>query len=262
MRVESYERQIAKTCRRCFTIFDLRRRYCCVKGRDECFADISLVRKGIQQDSALRMRLYRNKAMTADGGLTCKRFFRGRVRNECLVFDYRPPGCRSYFCGLWDSYIRDSPRDFVDAAIEVASTSTLMKELEKEFEFGTRMAYPGGFIIFTGRTAVIRKELSSLFKRMGIPSFVTKAGKMDPETNAKEGVEIIVDDEEALERPGLFGTLINNNVFMLVRIKMNMGSTGFSHSNIFVTDCDPGRIAAESSASLRSFHAMKAFAVQ
>jgi len=94
---------------------------------------------------------------------------------------------------------------------------------------------------------------------MGIKHFTTNAPLMDPEKNKKDGVEIITDKDRILERPGLFGTVINNNMFMLVRMKMNMASAGFNHSNIMITMADPEEIAKETPASLKSFHALKAF---
>jgi len=93
MKVESYEKHMNRTCRRCYTIFDLTRDYCCVKNKKECFADMRLVEKGIKQDKRLRAKLYRHRRMDFLGKIINRCFFRGRFRNECLVFDYRPPGC-------------------------------------------------------------------------------------------------------------------------------------------------------------------------
>lgn len=261
MRIESYLRHMDKTCRKCNTWFDLKKDYCCAKSREECFADMGLVKKGIQQDRGLRLRLYKKGKMDALGNLTTKKFFRGRFRNECFVFSYRPPGCRSMFCGKWDDYMRDNPSDFVYANLDVVSIRTLKESMMKEFQYGIKLAYPGGFIIFTDDTAGVRKELSALFRGMGLHSFITSAGLMDLDTNEKPGIEIIIDKDGYIGKPRLFGTLINNNMFMLVRMKMNLGSTGFGHANIMVTAMDPEKIAKESPASLKSFHALRAFQV-
>jgi hypothetical protein len=127
--------------------------------------------------------------------------------------------------------------------------------------YGINMAYPGGIIIFTDDARGAKKGLKALFEDIGIPCFFTEAGSMSPEDNEKPGVEIIIDGEGIVGQPRLFGTLIKNNIFMLVRMKMNMGSTGFGHSNILITTADPQKIAEETSASLKSFHAMKAYCV-
>jgi hypothetical protein len=85
---------------------------------------------------------------------------------------------------------------------------------------------------------------------------------MEPGKNEKPCVEIILDKDGILKEPGLFGTMLNNNMFMLVRMKMNMGSTGFTHSNIMITAADPEKVASESGDSLKSFHALKAFWIE
>jgi hypothetical protein len=262
MRVESYDRMIRKTCRKCYTIFDFRRDYCCAKGKDECFADMGLVRKGVLQDEGTAERLYLRKKVDENRTILNKKFFRGRLRNECLVFDYRPPGCRSHFCGLWDEYIKEKPLDMVHANLRVVSTGKLKEELKKEFAYGIRLAYPGGFIIYTGRPDDMKKAASSVLKGMGVRHFFTRAEFMEPAKNEKPGVEIIMDANGILQEPGLFGTLINNNMFMLVRMKMNMGSTGFTHGNIMITAADPEKVALESEASIKSFHALKAFWIE
>jgi len=259
MKVESYERHMSRTCRRCYTIFDIRRDYCCLKGKDECFADLGLVRKGILQDKSMALRLYRKGRIDEKGGLIKHFFFRGRLSNECLVFGYRPPGCRSHFCKKWDDYMAKNPLDFVYANLNVVSAETLKKELKKEFEYGIKLAYPGGFAIFTDRPEEVKKSLKGVFNEMKLKYFFTDAGLMDPEDNKKPGIEIIMDSDKIIEKPGLFGTIIKNNIFMLVRMKMNMGSTGFRHSNILVTAADPQKIAGETVSSLKTFHALKAF---
>jgi hypothetical protein len=262
MQVESYERTIRKTCRKCYTIRDFRRDYCCAKGKDECFADLGLVRKGVMQDENTAERLYVRKKVDEGRNILDKKFFRGRLWNECLVFDYRPPGCRSHFCDRWDRYIKEKPLDMVHANLRVISTGKLKEELKREFAYGIRLAYPGGWIIYTSRPLDMKKAVSSVLKEMGVQHFFTRAEFMEPEKNEKTGVEVIVDEDKVLEEPGLFGTLINNNMFMLVRMKMNMGSTGFTHANIMITAADPEKVALESSASLKSFHALKAFWIE
>ena len=54
MHVESFEKHMSRTCRRCYTIFDFRRDYCCAKGKDECYADLGLVRRGMAQDKKMK----------------------------------------------------------------------------------------------------------------------------------------------------------------------------------------------------------------
>ena len=261
MKVDSYQKEMNRTCRRCYTILDFRRDFCCAKSKTECFADIGLVGKGMRQDKALRLRLYRKRRMDAAGKITDRKFFRGVFRDECLVFDYRPPGCRSHFCYRWDKYIEEHPEDMVMANLDVVPTAAMLKALRREYEFGMRLAHPGGIIIFTDHPNKVKKELKALFDDMGIKCFFTDASLMDPEDNSKPGIEVIMDRDGIFGEPGLFGTIINNNMFMLVRMKMNLGSSGFEHSNIAVTTMDPMDIAKESPASLKSFHAMKAFRV-
>ncbi len=262
MRVESYELQIAKTCRKCYTVFDYKRDYCCVKDNDTCFADLGLVKKGIKQDEKLAEKLYMKKKIDEKRNIIDRKFFSGRLRNGCLVFDYRPPGCRSHFCWRWNKYMDEHPKDMVYANLNVVSTRTLLKELRKEFEYGVKLAYPGGFIIYAAERKdcdKLKKELENLFDDMAIKHFTSNAHLMDSGKNEKAGVEIIMDKDGILEKPGLFRTIINNNMFMLVRMKMNMASTGFGHSNILITTADPENVAKESRASLKSFHALKAF---
>jgi hypothetical protein len=263
MRVESYERFMNATCRKCYTIFDLRRDYCCVKDKNHCFADLGLVRKGIMQDGKMAERLYLHKKIDENRRIINTRFFRGLFRNECLVFDYRPPGCRSNFCPKWDKYIEQHPKDMVYANLNAVSTMTLLKEIRKEFMYGIKLAYPGGIIVYTYKEKMdkIKKGLEKLFNGMKIRHFTTNAHLMNPEKNKKPGIEIIIDKDGVIEKPRLFDTLINNNMFMLVRMKMNIGSTGFNHSNIMITAADPEKLANESKASLKSFHALKAFQV-
>ncbi len=264
MRMESYEKMIRKTCRKCYTIFDLKRDYCCAKSKDECFADLRLVRKGVMQDQEMAEKLYMKKKLDDRRNIISRKFFRGAFRNECLVFRYRPPGCRSHFCDRWRKYIEEHPRDMVYANLNAVSTRTLLKELEKEYEYGIELAYPGGFIIYTTdeeKAGKLKREIEKLLNGMKIRHFTTNATLMNPEKNDKAGVEIIMDLDAIIEKPGLFDTVINNNMFMLVRMKMNMASTGFSHSNIMITTADPEKVAGESSASLKSFHALKAFQV-
>jgi hypothetical protein len=262
MQVESYERMIRKTCRKCYTIRDFKRDYCCVKGKSECFADIGLVRKGVIQDEATAERMYAKKAVDEDRKLLTKRFFRGALRNECLVFKYRPPGCRSHFCYRWDKYIKEKPLDFVHANLRVVPVNGLLSELRKEYEYGIKLAYPGGTIVYTQRPQEIKKAVSALLKEMGMAHFFTRAELMDIVHNEKTGVEVIMDPDGMIQEPGLFGTIINNSMFMLVRMKMNMGSTGHTHSNIMITAADPEKLATESPASLKSFHALKAFWIE
>jgi len=259
MRVESYLHHMNRTCRLCYTIFDLRRNYCCVKDKDECFADLGLVRKGILQDEEMRKRLYMKGRIDSKGNIIKRSFFSGWFSNECLVFDYRPPGCRSHFCKRWNDYIKKNPLDFVYANLNIVSTRTLLKEMKLEFQYGIKLAYPGGFIIFTDRQKKIKKGLSEVFDEMEIKYFFTDAESMDPDNNKRAGIEIIIDSDGVIEKPGLFGTIIQNNMFMLVRMKMNMGSTGFGHSNILITTADPEKLAAETSASLKAFHALRVF---
>jgi hypothetical protein len=42
-------------------------------------------------------------------------------------------------------------------------------------------------------------------------------------------------------------------------MKLNMGSTGFRHSNIIITTLDPEKICGETPNSMRAFHALKAY---
>jgi hypothetical protein len=262
MYVESYEKMIEKTCRKCYTIFDYTRDYCCVKGKKECFADLGLVRRGIVQDEEMAERLYMRKKIDMKRNIINKVFFRGLLRNECLVFDYRPPGCRSHFCWRWDKYMEKNPLDFVHANLNVVSVKKLKEELRREFEYGIKLAYPGGFIIYTSRPDDIKKEVSSVFRDMKIKCFFTRSELAEFGRNKKPGVEIIMDKDAVIEKPGLFGTLLNNNMFMLVKMKMDMGSTGFNHSNIMITTANPESVAGESAASLKSFHALKAFWIE
>jgi hypothetical protein len=94
---------------------------------------------------------------------------------------------------------------------------------------------------------------------MKLKHFVTDAELMDPGKNKKAGIEIIMDSDGIIGKPKLFGTIIKNNMFMLVRMKMNMGSTGRGHSNVMITTADPEKIAEETAASLKSFHSLMAF---
>ncbi len=259
MIVDSFERHMNRTCKRCFTIFDLRRDYCCVKSKDECFADLGLVRKGILQDPDLAKKLYRKRRMDIKGNILKKSFFRGSFVNECLVYNYRPPGCRSHFCSLWDGYIKKNPLDFVRANLRVVSTATMLRDMRREFQFGINLAYPGGFIIFTDKPKKIKKALTGLFDEIKQKHFITVADLMEPERNKTPGVEIIMDPDGVIGKPKLFGTIIRNNIFMLVRMKMNMGSTGHDHSNVLITTADADRIAEETPGSLKSFHAMMAY---
>ncbi|MCD6495985.1 MAG: hypothetical protein J7K54_01815 [Candidatus Aenigmarchaeota archaeon] len=263
MHTESYELQMAKTCRKCYTIYDYKRDYCCVRDKESCFADIGLVKKGLKQDERLAEKLFVKKKIDENRRIIDRRFYSGIFRNECLVFDYRPPGCRSHFCWRWDDYIRKHPMDMVYANLRAVSTKTLLKELEREYEYGIKLAYPGGFIIYTykEKLAPLRKSIEKMLDSMKIRHFRTTAENMSPDANELEGVEVITDRNALLEKPGLFGTLLNNNIFMLVRMKMNLGSTGFSHSNLMLTCSDPEKIAKETPASLKSFHALKAFQV-
>jgi hypothetical protein len=264
MRVESYELQVEKTCRKCFTIFDYKRDYCCVKDKNSCFADLRYVRRGIMEDEKLAEKLFVNRKIDEKRNIIDRRFFRGVLRNECLVFKYRPPGCRSHFCSRWDRYIKEHPRDMVYANLEIMPTRKLLAEMANEFKYGIELAYPGGFIIYTGnrkKADKLGKELGKVFDSMKIKHFKTNAHLMLPQKNRKPGVEIIMDREGILEKPGLFDTLINNSMFMLVRMKMNMASAGFGHSNIMITTADPEKVAEETPASLKSFHALKAYRV-
>ncbi len=259
MRVESYERHMSKTCNHCHTIRDTKRDYCCAKSKDQCFADLGLVRKGILQDKEMARRLYQKGKIDYEGNIIDRVFFSGWFTNECLVFDYRPPGCRSYFCYKWDDYMRKNPLDFVYANLSVVSTKTFLHEMRKEFQYGIKLAYPGGFIIYTDKPKSIKSKLAKLFDEMKIKHYVTKAESVLPQGNKKPGVEIIMDTKGIIGKPGLFGTLIKNNMFMLVRMKMNIGSTGFKHSNFMITTADVDKLAEETPASLKSFHALKAF---
>ncbi len=263
MEVQSFEREIERTCRKCFTIYDFTRDYCCAKSKDECFADIDLVKKGIVQDEATAEKLYMNKAIDYKGRLIKKSFFRGALRNECLVFKYRPPGCRSHFCWRWNKYIEKNPRDFIYANLNVMPLNRFLKELHDEYVYGVRLAYPGGIIIYTydEKIATVRKAIEKQLDSMKIKHFRTNAHLMEPEKNEKEGVEIIVDDEAVIEKTRLFSTLLKNNMFMLVRMKMNLGSTGHNHSNILITNADFSKLAEETPASLKSFHALKAYRI-
>ena len=262
MYVESYEKMIRKTCRKCYTVFDYTRDYCCVKGKDECFADVALIRKGILQNEKMAERMYIRKWIDEDRKILKKKFFRGVLRNECIAFEYRPPGCRSHFCWRWDKYIETHPLDFVQANLRITSLGKLLDELELEFQYGIKLAYPGGYIIYTKRPADIKDAVSGLLKEMGVSYFFTRAELMEMGRNEKMGVEIIMDPDGMIQEPGLFGTLINNNMFMLARMKMNMGSTGHKHANILITTADPESVAKESPASLKSFHALKAFWIE
>ncbi len=262
MHVESYEKMIKRTCRKCYTVFDYTRDYCCAKGKDECFADTRLVEKGIAQDEKMAEKLFVKGKVGEDRKLKSRKMFSGIFRNECLVFDYRPPGCRSHFCWRWDKYITEKPLEFLQANLNVVSLRKLKDILRKEYEFGIKLAYPGGIIIFTGRPDEIRKEVGSLLKDMKIKHFFTRAELMEMDRNRKEGVEVIMDPDAIITEPGLFRTIINNNMFMLVRMKMNLGSTGFGHSNIMITTADPEKIAKETAASLKAFHALKAFWIE
>jgi hypothetical protein len=259
MRVESYERHMKKTCRRCNTILDFHRNYCCVKGQNECFADMGLVKRGILQDVVLRENLYAKEKIDFAGNIINRCFFRGFLTNECLVFNYRPPGCRSHFCKMWDEYMKKNPLDFVYANLNVVPTKKMLTQMKLEFQYGIKLAYPGGFIIYTDKPKKIKKELSSMLDGMKIKHFSTDAELMDPKDNKRPGVEIIMDSDAVIEKPGLFGTIIKNNMFMLVRMKMNMGSTGFRHANIMITTADPQRVADETPASLKAFHSLVAF---
>ncbi|MBN2330580.1 MAG: hypothetical protein JXC85_02090 [Candidatus Aenigmarchaeota archaeon] len=259
MLVESFEKHMRKTCKRCYTIFDRKRDYCCAKGKDECFADLGLVNRGIWQDDRMANRLYDRRMIDDNGNLLKRSFFRGLFVNECLVYDYRPPGCRAHFCDKWDKYMRENPLDFVQANLRVVSTATMLREIGLNFQFGIKLAYPGGFIIFTEKPGKIRKALMDMFLEMKVHNFTTEAGRMDPEDNKKPGVEIIMDKKGIIAKPGLFGTIIENNIFMLVRMKMNLGSTGIEHSNILITTADSDKIAGETPASLKSFHALIAY---
>ena len=140
MHAESFEKWMDRTCRRCYTIFDFRRDYCCVKGKDECYADLGLVKRGIKQDKKMHLRLYRKAKADINGNIISKKFFRGFFRNECLVFSYRPPGCRSHYCRLWNEYIEKNPQDFVDANLNVVSSKTMLGMLRREFEYGIKLA--------------------------------------------------------------------------------------------------------------------------
>ncbi len=262
MYVASYERMIGRTCRKCYTIFDTKRDYCCVKGKDECFADIRLVEKGLVQDEKMAEKLYMKKLVDDRRKLKTKKFFRGALRNECMVFDYRPPGCRSHFCYRWDDYIRKNPLDFVHANLRAVSVPKLLEILKSEYEYGIKLAYPGGFIVYTSNPQRIKKEVMGLLEKMRLKHFVTRAELMEMDRNHKMGVEVIMDPDGIVGEPGLFGTLINNSTFMLVRMKMNLGSTGFRHSNILITTADPEGVAKESPASLKAFHALKAFWIE
>jgi len=259
MHVETFEKHMNRTCRRCYTIFDFRRDYCCAKGRDECYADLGLVERGIKQDRKMHLKLYRKAKVDINGNIINKKFFRGFLRNECLVFSYRPPGCRSHYCRLWNEYMEKNPQDFVDANLKVVSSKSVFSFLVSEYEYGIRLAYPGGFIIFTDEPKKVKKELTAFLKSLQLPHFITDAEDMKPEDNSRPGVEVIVDEDALIGEPRLFGTLINNNMFMLVRMKMNMGSTGFEHSNIMITSMDPRKIALETQASLKAFHSLVAF---
>lgn len=259
MNVESYEKQVENSCRKCYTIFDLKRDYCCVKGDKECFADLGLVKKGIIQDKALRLKLFKKSKIDEDGKIINRVFYRGIFRNECLVFNYRPPGCRSHFCDMWDKYIKKYPMDMVYANLKISSLGTLKKNFRKDYELGIKMAYPGGYIIYTDKPAKIRKELGSILDELKIRHFKTDAEKMIPDDNKKPGVEFIMDIDGIVEKPRLFGTIIKNNMFMLVRMKMNMGSTGFNHANVYITTADPESIAKETPGSLKSFYSLLAY---
>ncbi len=264
MRVESYDLQVEKTCRKCYTVFDYKRDYCCVKDGDSCFADIRLVKKGMMQDDKLAEKLFLKKKIDDNRNIIDRKFFSGRLKNECLVFGYRPPGCRSHFCDRWTGYIKEHPKDMVYANLNVISTRKLLEELRKEFEYGVKLAYPGGFIMYVTdkkKAEKLKKDLQKLFGSMKIKHFTTNAHLMLPQKNSRAGVEIIMDKEGIIEKPGLFSTLINNNMFMLVRMKMNMASAGFSHSNVMITTADPEKLAGETPASLKSFHALKAYQV-
>ena len=81
MLVESFEREMKKTCKRCYTIFDLKRDYCCLKSRWECFADLGLVRRGIRQDPNMAEKLYRNLRIDKEGKILNPSFFRGWLVN-------------------------------------------------------------------------------------------------------------------------------------------------------------------------------------
>ena len=214
MQVDSFESHMNKTCKRCYTIFDLKRDYCCVKSKEECFADLGLVRRGIMQDPEMAKKLYRKGRMDFAGNIIKRSFFRGKLVNECLVYDYRPPGCRSHFCSRWDDYMRENPLDFVQANLRVVSTATMLNEMKREFQYGLKLAYPGGFIIFTDRPKKIKKALTDMFGEIKQPCFITDAELMDPEKNKKPGVEIIMDTDGIIGKPKLFGTIIKNNIFI------------------------------------------------
>ena len=257
----SFEKHMKKTCRKCFTLFDRYRDYCCYKGEDECFADIGLVEKGIVQDAALRKKLYNHGKIDMQSKIKNRKFFHGRLKNECLVYEYRPPGCKSHFCGKWNSYIKKYPKDFLMSNVEDITKDELEDIMRAEFEFGIKLAYPGGFIVFSWYPEKVAKAIEKVLDGLNIHHFRTDAELMDPSDNEKEGVELIMDKDEILAKPRLFGTLINNNIFMLARMKMNMGSTGHNHSNIFLTTIEPEKLAGETEASLKSFHTMKAYQI-
>ncbi|UCD02630.1 MAG: hypothetical protein JSV63_02445 [Candidatus Aenigmatarchaeota archaeon] len=264
MRVESYDIQIAKTCRKCYTIFDYKRDYCCVKDKFSCFADPILVKKGLRQDQKMAEKLFFKRKVTQDLELLSRIFYGGRLRNECLIFKYRPPGCRSHFCWRWDKYIEEHPRDMVYANLRPVSTKTLLKEIRKDFEYGVELAYPGGTLIYVPdkrKADRVEHEIKSLLDSMKIKHFRTNSHIMDSEKNKKAGVEIIMDKDGIIAKPRLFGTLLKNNIFMLVGMKMNMGSAGFRHSNIMITTADPEKVAEETPASLKSFHALQVYQV-
>ncbi len=262
MRVESYELQIAKTCRKCYTMFDYTRNYCCAKDNESCFADELLVKKGVQQDGKMAEKLFITGRIDQSRNITSMKMHRGRFRNECMVFNYRPPGCRSHFCWRWNEYIKGHPKDMVYANLNVVSRKTLFDTLRREFEYGIKLAYPGGFIVYVSDEndcEKLKNDIEKLLDGMKIEHFASNAHLMNPEKNEKPGVEIIVDTEGILQKQGLFNTIINNNMFMLVRMKMSMASAGHGHSNIMITTADPEKIATETPASLKSFHALMAF---
>lgn len=263
MRVESFEMETERTCRKCFTIYDFRRDYCCVKSKDECFADMDLVKKGVKQDEDMAEKLFITKSLDYGRKLQTKKFFRGRFRNECTVHRYRPPGCRSHFCWRWDKYMAKKPRDFIYANLNVVPLRKLLDDLYREYEYGIRLAYPGGYIIYTYDENLknVRKEIEDLLNGMKLKHFRTNVHLMDPEKNGKEGVEIITDDEAVIEKTRLFSTMLKNNMFMLYTMKMNMGSTGHKHSNILITNADFEKLAEETPSSLKTFHALKAYRV-
>jgi hypothetical protein len=259
MRVESFEKHMNRTCRRCYTFFGPKLDFCCIKNRKECYADIGLVRKGMYFDSKLRSRLYKKKKIDINSNIINRRFFRGWLRKECLVKGYRPPWCRSYYCRRWDRYIEENPQDFIDANTHVVSAATLRKALKREYEYGVKFAYPGGFIIFAEDLDKTRKGLKGLFDGMRIKYFFTDIDDIDPKRNEKEGVEIIIDKDGVVGKPGFMGAKIRNNMFMLFNMKMNMGKTGSGHSNVLVTTAFPEDLSGETPASLRAFHGIKAF---